>query len=632
MKKILLFVVIVIIVASGLEVVALKSDIKTSNFNYVVKQYSNNIDLGYTHTVFVEVGSTTICPACPESNSAWHNIYESGNYDFEYCELVVDKNSVAASHMNDRNLYWVPTSYWDGGEYVYPGTAISTFYNYLDSSGARAVPDLVADLNVDWFGNARLDISFTIANNEAVAYSGRLKIYIIELESKLWNDQQGKPFNHAFLDFAINKAINIPAGNTYSDISVWDGVSEGFPRISGDNIQVILVVFDDTPHQSYSDPPSGSPFLAYYVDETVSAIIEDPNEQPYQPNNPNPANHATEVDINADLSWIGGDPDEGDIVTYDIYFGDVNPPPLLSSGHPDTTYNPGAMELSTTYYWYIIAKDNHDATSVGLLWDFTTASEDINQPPNKPSIIGQKSGKTGKSYNYNFVSSDPDGDEVSYYIEWGDGQTTTWTAFQASDNPYSESHTWNSEGTYTIKAKAKDPDGLESIWSELSVSMPKSKSITDKPFLRFLEDFKDRFQLLVQLLDLVTISPTFTDRWVITDDESAQLTITLPDNIPPDVWFSKPKNALYINDKEIIPFFVPLIIGPVQIWPHAMDNESGLAHLELFINDDLKASFTSIPRSWTWDEMVFGRRTIKLMAFDNADNTASAEISVWKFF
>jgi len=244
----------------------------------------------YTHTVFVEVGTATWCPSCPASNNAWHSIYGSGNYDFEYCELVVDKNSAANSHMNNNyNLYWLPTSYFDGGQYVYPGTSYSTFYNNLDSSGARVVPDLVAELNVEGPGDAQLDISLSITNNEAVDYLGHLRVYIIELESTLWNDNSGNPYYHAFLDFAFNQAINIPAEDIYTDSIVWDGVSEGFPDILYNNIQVILSVFDDEPHQAYSDPfhqgsdPTWAPFWAYYVDETIASLPEYDNVAPDAP-------------------------------------------------------------------------------------------------------------------------------------------------------------------------------------------------------------------------------------------------------------------------------------------------------------------------------------------------------------
>lgn len=105
-----------------------------------------------------------------------------------------------------------------------------------------------------------------------------------------------------------------------------------------------------------------------------------------------------------------------------------------------------------------------------------------------------------------------------------------------------------------------------------------------------------------------------------------------PDNNPPDVWITKPKNALYINDKEISPFFTPIIFGAIQIWPHACDNESGLQLLELYINNELKANYTSVPRSWLWKDSCFGKYVIKLTAYDNAGNNASFTKIAWKFF
>jgi hypothetical protein len=112
-----------------------------------------------------------------------------------------------------------------------------------------------------------------------------------------------------------------------------------------------------------------------------------------------------------------------------------------------------------------------------------------NDPPNAPIIVGQTSGNAGTSYPYRFTSEDPDGDDVSYYIEWGDGDTTTWTGFRPSGSPgYSESHSWT-KGTFIIQAIAKDIYGEESDWAELTVTMPRSRTMTNLLLLRFLEHF-----------------------------------------------------------------------------------------------------------------------------------------------
>jgi len=128
-----------------------------------------------------------------------------------------------------------------------------------------------------------------------------------------------------------------------------------------------------------------------------------------------------------------------------------------------------------------------------------------NEPPNAPTIEGETSGKPGTSYPYTFTSTDPDGDQVSYYIKWDDGSITDWTAFQASGPPgYSESHTWDDQGTYNITAKAKDTYGVESDWATLEVTMPRNRAV-NTPFLKFLQNHLHMFpilRLLIQRLGL----------------------------------------------------------------------------------------------------------------------------------
>jgi len=107
------------------------------------------------------------------------------------------------------------------------------------------------------------------------------------------------------------------------------------------------------------------------------------NQPPYTPSNPSPGNHTANVSINADLSWTGEDPDAGDNVTYDVYFGTNTTPPLRKTIGPypaaqsSITYNTGALAYNTTYYWQIVAKDSHGASTTGPLCDFTTAHEEV---------------------------------------------------------------------------------------------------------------------------------------------------------------------------------------------------------------------------------------------------------------
>jgi hypothetical protein len=66
------------------------------------------------------------------------------------------------------------------------------------------------------------------------------------------------------------------------------------------------------------------------------------------------------------LSWTAG----YDATSHDVYFGTSNPPPFVCT-QTDTTYNPGLMYYSTTYYWRI-DEVNDSSTTTGEIWKFTT--------------------------------------------------------------------------------------------------------------------------------------------------------------------------------------------------------------------------------------------------------------------
>jgi len=91
--------------------------------------------------------------------------------------------------------------------------------------------------------------------------------------------------------------------------------------------------------------------------------------------------------------------------------------------------------------------------------------------PDNPTITGISKGKPGVEYNYTFVSTNPDGVEMNYSIDWGDGSFDT-TEFYPSGQEIVVSHTWSEKGSYTIRAKATTIYGYESGWGTLSVKMP----------------------------------------------------------------------------------------------------------------------------------------------------------------
>ena len=123
-------------------------------------------------------------------------------------------------------------------------------------------------------------------------------------------------------------------------------------------------------------------------------------------------------------------------------------------------------------------------------WDIDDTTVTIappnNEAPTKPSQpSGPTTGTTGTTYTYSTSSTDPDGDTLRYGWDWnGDGTVDTWMGYYTSGQTVSQSHTWTTSGTYSVKVKAEDEHGGQSTFSNaLSVTIggntgPSQPSIT----------------------------------------------------------------------------------------------------------------------------------------------------------
>ena len=131
------------------------------------------------------------------------------------------------------------------------------------------------------------------------------------------------------------------------------------------------------------------------------------------------------------------------------------------------------------------------------------------QPPSIPSINGPTNGKQGTPYTFTFTSIDSDGDDVSYYIDWGDSIVQEWVGPYVSGEEVTIKHRWNEQGAYTIKAKTKDVFNEESDWATLQVTMQRGKQSITQTFFKLLEKTIDVFPQLACLL----LFPNF-DRYI----------------------------------------------------------------------------------------------------------------------
>jgi outer membrane protein assembly factor BamB len=135
-----------------------------------------------------------------------------------------------------------------------------------------------------------------------------------------------------------------------------------------------------------------------------------------------------------------------------------------------------------------------DAYSGEFIWDYLTASpewffnspavvdgrlyigggltnkiycfEDPSRPPEPPIIDGPIEGKLGFEYEFRFMSTDPECEDINYYIDWGDGTNSGWIGPYQSGEEIKISHTWSETGTFIIRARSEDLYGIKSYWSE----------------------------------------------------------------------------------------------------------------------------------------------------------------------
>jgi concanavalin A-like lectin/glucanase superfamily protein/F5/8 type C domain-containing protein len=91
---------------------------------------------------------------------------------------------------------------------------------------------------------------------------------------------------------------------------------------------------------------------------------------PVQAREAEPADGAADVSVDAVLDWRAG----REAVSHEVYFGADAEALALIDTVTDSQYNPGGLDLATTYYWQISEVNEAEAISTwqGPLWSFAT--------------------------------------------------------------------------------------------------------------------------------------------------------------------------------------------------------------------------------------------------------------------
>jgi hypothetical protein len=106
---------------------------------------------------------------------------------------------------------------------------------------------------------------------------------------------------------------------------------------------------------------------------------------------------------------------------------------------------------------------------IGLIWIFViiySSCEKTNTPPFSPSRpVGESLGFINTYYHFISHAVDLEKDRVAIRFAWGDGDTSEWSLFGATDSIVTNRHFWIKAAIYNIKAQARDEHDALSGWS-----------------------------------------------------------------------------------------------------------------------------------------------------------------------
>ena len=146
-----------------------------------------------------------------------------------------------------------------------------------------------------------------------------------------------------------------------------------------------------------------------------------PDDPPGKASNPSPRHNATDVSQDTDLKWAKA----SDATGYRVYFGTDSSPDdgEFKREQEGTTFDPGPLKPSTTYYWRVDS-ENDDGRTTGNVWKFKTAGSDVPTDPTPaheatgvaPNTNLEWTAAAGATSYLVFFGTDPSPDNSELFI------------------------------------------------------------------------------------------------------------------------------------------------------------------------------------------------------------------------
>jgi hypothetical protein len=263
--------------------------------------------------------------------------------------------------------------------------------------------------------------------------------------------------------------ITLPSGHNgvleYKWQSSTSGPSSGFTDISSSNSSSYdpLTISQTTWFKRLARVSCKSDWTSAVESNVIEKTVL---TAPTAVTTPSPANSATNVSINADLSWTNG----GGATSYDVYFGTTSPG-TFQGNQATTTFDPGTMANSTTYYWRIDAI-NSCGTTTGTVWNFTTESTACVPPTIDAKYDGLDSKTICAGQIFNLTANPSGGNNCGTW-------QYAWYTGTGSDNTYWDGTDWDNAENWGSFATISNVDPSSNTTYKVKVRCSSDYSCND---------------------------------------------------------------------------------------------------------------------------------------------------------
>lgn len=215
---------------------------------------------------------------------------------------------------------------------------------------------------------------------------------------------------------------------TMGDYGLLDIGTNGFVRVKGD----VRTKIDGYITSGYIVANGGTQPVIVLYDGTYTVLLSSLNDAMTKASSPSPGTGATGIStIGTVLSWNAG----VGALSHNVYFGtDSEHLSLVGSEQTATTYDPGYLAYTTTYYWRVDEVQSDGTIKTGDVWNFRT----------KGSITLE--------YFENYIDANSLPDSNSLHETWKDGSkdSSSGSSIALSTNcregVYSCQFTYNNTG------------------------------------------------------------------------------------------------------------------------------------------------------------------------------------------